>query len=57
MIEIDTVNTTQPMDMIDQYKDVFEGLGCLEGELDPSVSPGASSPERAAQGQTRHYLD
>ena len=43
MIKIDTVNTIQPMNMIDQYKDVLEGLGCLEGdyhiEVDPTVSP------------------
>ena len=64
MIKIDTVNTTQPMDMIDQYKDVFEGLGCLEGdyhiELDSSVSPVQHVPRRvpvALKEQLKVKLD
>ena len=50
--------------MIDQYKDVFEGLGCLEGdyhiELDPSVSPVQHVPRRvpvALKEQLKIKLD
>ena len=64
MIKIDTVNVTQPVDLIDQYKDVFEGLGCLEGdyhiELDPSVSPVQHVPRRipvALKEQLKVKLD
>ena len=64
MIKIDTVNTTQPMDMIDQYKDVFEGLGCVEGdyhiEFDSSVSPVQHVPRRvpvALKEQLKVKLD
>ena len=64
MIKIDTVNATQPVDLIDQYKDVFEGLGCLEGdyhiELDSSVSPVQHVPRRipvALKEQLKVKLD
>ena len=58
VIKIDTVNATQPIDLIDHYKDVFEGLWCMEGdyhiELNPAISPVQHVPrrlERAAQDQ------
>lgn len=64
MIKIDTVNATQPIDLIDQYKDVFEGLGCLEGdyhiELDPTVLPVQHVPRRvpvALKEQLKIKLD
>jgi len=51
MIKIDPVHhTTQESNLIEQYADVFEGLGCLEGEyhieLDPSVLPVQYVPRR-----------
>ena len=37
-------------DIIDQYRDVFEGLGCLEKEyhieMEPAVSPSQQAPKR-----------
>ena len=64
LIKIDTVNAAQLTDLIDQYKDVFEGLGCLDGdyhiELDPSVPPVQHIPRRvpvALKEQLKVKLD
>ena len=47
---MDIVNAVQSPDIIDQYRDVFEGLGCLEKEyhieMDPAVSPSQQAPRR-----------
>ena len=47
-IKMDIVNAMQSSHIIDQYKDVFEGLGCLEKEyhieMDPAVSPSQQAP-------------
>ena len=46
---MDIVNAVQSPD-INQYRDVFEGLGCLEKEyhieMDPAVSPSQQAPRR-----------
>lgn len=65
VIKIDPVHqATQAMDLVDQYADVFEGLGCLEGEyhieVDPSVSPVQHVPRRvpvALKQQLKEKLD
>jgi len=51
-------------DLIEQYADVFQGLGCLDGdyhiELDPSVSPVQHVPRRvpvALKQQLKEKLD
>ena len=43
---------TVPQDIFTEYKDVFEGLGCLPGEyhleLDPNVTPVKHTPRKVA---------
>lgn len=64
MIKIDTVNVAQPVDLIAQYKDVFEGLGHLEGDYHIKMErlstlsaacpkTNSSRSEGTAQSQTR----
>ena len=64
MIKIDTVNATQATDLVYQYKDMFEGLGCLERdhhiELNPSKSLAQYVPRRvpvALKEQLKIKLD
>ena len=63
LIKLDVVHAVQSTDIIDQYRDVFEGLGCLEKEyhieLDPAVSPSQQPPRRvpvALKGQLKEKL-
>ena len=50
LIKLDMVNAVQTTEIIDQYRDVFEGLGCLEGEyhieLDPKITLLQQAPRR-----------
>ena len=64
MLTINVVNAAQSTDLIDQYNDVFEGLGCLKGnyhiELNSSVSPVQHVPRRvpvALKEQLKAKLD
>ena len=62
------MSAVQSPDIIDQYRDVFEGLGCLEKEyhieMDPALSPSQQAPKRVPVAlkeqlkeklQKRHY--
>ena len=64
LIKMDVVHTVQSTDIIDQYRDVFKGLGCLEKEyhikLDPAVSHSQQPSRRvpvALKGQLKEKLD
>ena len=64
MLTIDTVNAAKSTELLDQYNDVFEVLGCLKGyyhiELDFSVSPVQHVPRRvpvALKEQLKDKLD
>ena len=61
---MDIVNAVQSPDIIDQYRDVFEGLGCLGKEyhieMEPAVSPSQQAPKRvpvALKEQLKEKLD
>ena len=63
LIKLDVVHAVQSTDIIDQYRDVFEGLVCLEKEyhieLDPAVSPSQQPPRRVPvtiKGQLKEKL-
>lgn len=49
---VKTPSTTTSEDIIAEYKEVFEGLGCLPGEyhleVDPSVTPVKHTPRRVS---------
>ena len=49
---INTSSITAPSDIFKEYKDVFEGLGCLPGEyhleIDPDAQPVKHTPRRIA---------
>lgn len=54
MIKIDTVNVAQPVDLIAQYKDVFEGFGIwketITSKCSASVPPVQLVPRRIPVG-------
>lgn len=66
LITINTVNSIEDTDdpIIVQFRDVFQGLGCLEGdyhiEVDPSVKPVQHLPRRvplALKGRLKAKID